>query len=180
MIILVGASATGKTEVANILRQEFSLVKVITHTTRKKREKEVHGTDYFFVTSEEFSNLLKNGAFVETTQYNNNSYGTSKEQIGDDKVLIVDPNGLKAFRDLNNPRLVSFLFQVDENTRYQRMIARGDAQELAAARISYDKDRFSLLSVGRTDYLIDSQNYTLQEIAQKIRLLYREHLKNIT
>lgn len=59
MIILVGASASGKTEVAKMLGKLFQMRKVITHTTRPMRENEKDGVDYYFVTREEFLNLKK-------------------------------------------------------------------------------------------------------------------------
>ncbi|MDD4005965.1 MAG: guanylate kinase, partial [Bacilli bacterium] len=70
MIILVGASASGKTEIAKILTRKYGIVKAITHTTRDMREGEKNGVDYFFVSKDEFAALAKQNAFVETTFYN--------------------------------------------------------------------------------------------------------------
>lgn len=39
----------------------------VSHTTRNKRENETNGKDYFFVTEEEFQNLIKENAFLEYT-----------------------------------------------------------------------------------------------------------------
>ena len=72
MIILVGASASGKTEVAKVLAKTFQMRKVITHTTRPMRENEIDGVDYYFVSREEFISLKKHNFFVETTEYNDN------------------------------------------------------------------------------------------------------------
>lgn len=179
MIILVGASASGKTEVAKILREKFHLQKVITHTTRAPRDKEVNGRDYYFVSVEEFKRLEKEGFFIETTKYNDNYYGTSKNEVGDDKVLIVEPNGLKSFQKIKDQHLVTFLFQVDEITRFRRMIERGDDAILSHKRILGDQNKFTLANVGKTDYIIDSENYSLNEVSAKIYELYQISLSRI-
>ena len=172
MIILIGASASGKTEVAKILQTKYNLVKAITHTSRGIRIGETNAIDYFFVTSDDFKKLSKEDFFVETTKYNDNYYGTSKSQIADDKVLILDPNGLESFRLQRDKNIVSFLFQVDQITRYNRMIQRGDDMKAAQRRITNDQNKFSLSSVGKTNFVIDSENFTLEEVADKIYELY--------
>ena len=172
MIILVGASASGKTEVAKILRSEYGLQKVITHTTREKRVGEVNGVDYFFVSKKKFLELKNSGFFVETTEYNGNYYGTGSDQLKDDKVLILDPNGLNAFRAREDRHIITFLFQVDQLTRYDRMIERGDSQDNARRRITNDDKEFTLSNVGRTDFIIDSENYSLEEVSNKVYKLY--------
>ena len=97
MIVITGASATGKTETARVLSTLFNIKKVVTHTTRPMRKGETDGVDYHFVSKEEFLKLKDEDYFVETTTYNNNYYGTSKKEISDDKVLIVETSGAKIF-----------------------------------------------------------------------------------
>ena len=172
MIILIGASASGKTEVAKILQSHYNLQKVITHTSRPMRVGEVDGVDYFFVSEEEFEELTATNFFVETTFYNGNYYGTSKSQVADNKVLILDPNGLESFRKEKNKHIVSFLFQVDQITRYNRMLARGDDMKIAQKRIINDQNKFSLNNVGKTDFVVDSENHSLSEVADKVFKLY--------
>ena len=70
MLILVGASASGKTEVANYLIEHYGLKKMVTYTTRKPRELEENGVAYHFVSLEEFEEILDNGEFIETVCYN--------------------------------------------------------------------------------------------------------------
>ena len=55
MIVLTGASASGKTEVAKLLFIKYDIKKVITHTTRPIRLGEKRGVDYHFVDVEKFS-----------------------------------------------------------------------------------------------------------------------------
>ena len=67
MIVLAGASASGKTEVAKELAKRYGITKVITTTTRNIRVGEVDGRDYFFVSKERFEEMINEGRFVEHT-----------------------------------------------------------------------------------------------------------------
>ena len=71
----------------------------ISFTTRKMREGEKHGRDYFFVSQEEFKGLIKEGEFLEFAEVHGNFYGTSIKQveseleIGRDVILEIDVQG---------------------------------------------------------------------------------------
>lgn len=143
MIVLVGPSASGKTEAAKLLYSIYGIKKVITHTTRPMRIGEKDDVDYHFVSKEEFLKLKEKNYFIETTLYNGNYYGTSKSEVSDNKVLIVDPNGVKSILSLNDPRIIIFRLNADSTTRFNRMIIRGDSIENIEQRISKDKVVFS-------------------------------------
>ena len=100
MILLVGASASGKTATALDLQKRYGLVKAITTTTREKRVGETDGIEYFFITKTEFEKRLKEGRFVEHSLYNGNYYGCGIDQINDNKIVVLDPNGLHSFNKL--------------------------------------------------------------------------------
>ena len=95
MIILIGASATGKTEVGKLLNSKYNLKKVVTYTTREKRNGEIDGVDYHFISKEDFISLKEKGFFFEWTKYSDNYYGTSKESLKDDTYIILEFNGLR-------------------------------------------------------------------------------------
>ena len=61
MLILVGHSASGKTEIANQLKRDYNMKKIITYTTRPKRINEVDGVDYHFVDEIKFLKLKEEG-----------------------------------------------------------------------------------------------------------------------
>lgn len=179
MILLVGASASGKTEVAKLLNVLHNVKKVVTHTTRTIRPSETPDVDYHFVSKEDFLSLKEQDAFVETTFYNGNFYGSSKKEIGDDKVLIVDPAGLDSFIALNDPHIVTFFLDADEKTRFARMLLRGDAIYAAKSRIENDRIKFSYELKSKVNYVIDSEHLTLLDMANKVYDLYLTHLKKI-
>lgn len=179
MILLVGASASGKTEVAKLLNILHNVKKVVTHTTRPIRSSETPDVDYHFVSKEEFLTLKDSDAFVETTFYNGNYYGSSKKEINDDKVLIVDPAGLKSFIALNDKHIVTFFLDADEKTRFDRMLLRGDGIDAAKSRIENDRVKFSTELKSKVNYVIDSEHLTLLDMANKVYDLYINHLEKI-
>lgn len=179
MIVLSGASASGKTEVAKTLAKKFHITKMITTTTRKMRVGEVNGKDYFFVTEEEFKKMLNENRFVESTIYNNCYYGSSKDQIGDDKCVVIDPIGLKSYINLNNKKIVTFYLESEENTRYERMLSRGDELEKAKNRIINDRVAFHPNNIPKVDFVIDSENQTVEQVADEVYKLYQNKIKNL-
>jgi guanylate kinase len=91
MLILVGPSASGKTESAKIMINRYPISRVVTCTTRPQRVNEIDGFDYHFVSDSRFLQLLKQNYFAETAVYNGFCYGTPLEELRDDKLIILEP-----------------------------------------------------------------------------------------
>ena len=180
MIILVGASASGKTEVAKYLASHFGIKKAITHTSREARDGEKNGVDYFFVPEPIFLQMKSRYSFVETTYYNGHYYGCSKDQVEDDRCVVVDPHGLEAFKALQNKRVVSFLLRADAETRRARMESRGDKPEAIASRLENDESAFSPKNVHEADFIIDTDDRPIEVIAKQIYALYQAELKKLS
>lgn len=177
MIVLSGASATGKTEIAKVLASKYGIVKVITTTTRPMRINEVDGKDYFFVTKEQFEEMIRNDEFVEFTIYNGNYYGSTKSQIGDNKCIVTDPEGLKAYSRLEDKSIITFFLNADENTRLYRMLQRGDNDSDALKRIKNDKKVFNPSKLSKVNFKIDSETNGIEEIADQIYNLYQQAIQ---
>lgn len=172
MLILVGASASGKTEVLNYLTINYGLKKMVTYTTRKPRVNEIDGVSYNFVTIDEFKRLMDNNEFLETVCYNGNYYGTRKSDMADDKVVILEPNGLKSFTAEMKNKVTSIYLNVSEKTRIERMSKRGDYETEIKRRIV--NDRIAFANVENVDYVLENENITLEELANKIYNIYKE------
>lgn len=177
MIILVGASASGKTEVCKALCYTYGFKKFVTTTTRKIRPGEIDGVDYFFVDKDEFKRKIKEDKFIEYTNYNDNFYGTEKNQIDDKTVLIIEPKGLKQFQKIKDNHIVSFLLVANKDVRRERMIFRGDSLESIESRLTCDDYNFSKRQVGKVDFIIPSDNLGILELSKKIYDLYKEKIK---
>lgn len=176
MIVLSGPSASGKTEVAKRLMHKYDIKRVITTTTRPMRKGEVDGVDYYFVNKERFHEMIKEDLFVEYTTYNDNLYGSLKSEVADNKVIAIEPNGMRAYVSLNDPRIVVFYLDVCEKIRRERMLMRGDNPECVEQRLKEDKVRFEKSKLPEVDVLVDSQNYNEDEVTDYIYNKYRKIL----
>ena len=177
MLILIGPSASGKTEVAKLLASKYNITKIVTYTTRKPRIHEVNGVDYHFVSVEEFAKLTEQNFFVETTYYNSNYYGTAKKDIKDDKCIILDPNGLKSFLALNDDRIISIYLSCSEEIRYERMIKREDPVDAAKKRLVNDRIAFTDANLQGITFTVDSGDISLNDLCDKIKDLYLKALE---
>lgn len=98
-VILSGPSGVGKNTVADILIERGYGIYSVSMTTRKRRDKEVDGKDYFFVDTKEFEDNIEKGNFLEYAKYNDNYYGTLKSYVfgnidnGTNVIAVVDIQG---------------------------------------------------------------------------------------
>ena len=82
LLVLSGLSAAGKgTIVKEILKRFDNYALSISATTREKRNNEVDGVDYFFVSKEKFEEMIKNGELIEYANYVGNFYGTPRKYV---------------------------------------------------------------------------------------------------
>jgi guanylate kinase len=176
MLLLIGASASGKTEVAHHLRLRYGIVKAITHTTREPRVGEKDGVDYFFTSEKEFLSGLEAGKFVEHTYYNGHYYGCSKKEVADNKCVVVDPNGLRSFLALHDPTVVTFDLLASEKTREERMRHRGDKEEDIERRLKNDRKDFAPSAIAPTDFQIQTDGRSLDDISEEVYQKYQSTL----
>lgn len=177
MIILVGPSASGKSEICKTLCFKFNFNKFITTTTRCIRVNEINGVDYHFISKDEFLKKIKENKFIEYVEYNGNYYGTEKNNISDNTVLIIEPNGLKEFKKLNDPSIISFYLNCKKETRKERMLSRLDKLEDIEKRLEIDETKFNYNSIKEyVDYLIDTDNNSVIDLASKINEIYRKRI----
>lgn len=174
MIILVGASASGKSVVAKKMYEKYNITKVITYTTRPIRVGEVNGVDYHFVSKEDFETKMKENFFVETANYNNNYYGTAYEDISKNKVLIVEPNGANVYYDKISDKVIIVYLNASEQERKKRMAIRGDSPENIEKRLVGDVEYFDFKNFKHIDLIIETENKTVEKISDEIIDYYRK------
>lgn len=179
MIILCGPSATGKTEIAKLLNEKFHISKAITTTTRPIRVNETNDVDYHFITKDRFLELLKEEYFIEHVEYNSNFYGCGKNEVKDDRVVVLEPEGVNNFLKMNNPHIIVFVLNASEETRIKRMEHRQDKPEDIQRRIKEDRIHFSKDKLNFANFIIETDNKTLDEIADEIHSLYKNKLNSI-
>jgi guanylate kinase len=94
-VIISGPTGTGKTTICKkLVEKNDEFFYSISCTTRKKRENEIDGKDYYFITKEEFEKMIKEDKFLEYAKIYNEYYGTPKEPVFENlkngKIVIMD------------------------------------------------------------------------------------------
>jgi len=173
MLVMVGASASGKTEIAKILIEHYNFHKMITYTTRTMRDGEVNGVDYHFITFKDFKKKLSQNYFLETSQYNENHYGTAFKDAEIDKVLIVDPSGANNIHKKLMDKIVIFYLKTKKTVREERMIQRGDSLIDIEKRLIMDDELFKAENIDHIDFDIDTSTLTQLELAGLINNMYK-------
>ena len=147
MILIVGKSASGKDTIQKELIK-LGYNAVVSYTTRPPRNGEVDGVAYHFITKEEFLEKEQNHFFAETTSYNVATgetwyYGSAIEDLSNDKVMIVNPDGLRQIKKLKSLNPISFYLTADEETIWNRLRQRGDDAAEARRRLNADDVDFA-------------------------------------
>ena len=127
IIVLLGASGSGKSTIENELAIHHGFKKIISYTTRKPRENEENGKDYFFIDNGTFEEVLKRDLFAEHDEYSQNRlYGTLKSDYVDgNKVVVLTPNGLRQLKkNCPNEDIFTVLVEASLGTRVKRYIDR--------------------------------------------------------
>ena len=84
IFVFSGPSGAGKSTLINFILERFDHVgATVSCTTRQKREDEIDGKDYYFISDEEFDRLVKNEEFLEHVECYKNKYGTLKSAVFD-------------------------------------------------------------------------------------------------
>ncbi len=100
LFVISGSSGVGKgTVIKEFLNKHPEFRLSISCTTRGKREGEVHGVNYFFLSPNEFKECISNNEFLEWAEFSGNHYGTKKAFIedclnnGENLILEIDTKG---------------------------------------------------------------------------------------
>ncbi len=151
IIAIVGQIASGKTTLAQFMEKR-GFERIVTYTTRPKREGETDGADYHFLSDAEFAEKVESGYFAETTEYNAKfgrlRYGTSKESLetpnGVKKVVVLNPQGVMTLKDAGYDIFVVYL-DMPQEVLMRRALRRGDDPAEIGRRIADDTRLFRRL-----------------------------------
>lgn len=147
--VVAAPSGTGKTTVCRLLvdgdpELEFS----VSHTTRTRRVGERDGYDYHFVSPRRFQELVGEGAFLESAEYNGNLYGTSQMAVdaplgrGHDVILEIEIQGAAQVRQRRRDARFVFLLPPSMQALRDRLQGRGtDALEVIERRLRWAQEK---------------------------------------
>lgn len=172
MLVIIGPSASGKTQIVQELIQKYQMEKLVTYTTRPKRSGEVEGKDYHFITQTEFQTKIKQNFFIEYVNYNGNYYGTCRNDLSSNKVVILEQSGLKHYIKEAREKIKIVFLRCSANVLRIRMLKRGDKEEDIQRRLKSDKEVFHQDIAKLADWVIDTTSSNIYDDAKMIYQLY--------
>lgn len=168
LIVLSGPSGVGKGTVRkeifsqNDTKFEYS----ISMTTRKPREGEVDGVDYFFKTKEEFEQLIRQDKLLEWAEFVGNYYGTPVDYVektlseGKDVFLEIEVQGAMQVRKKFPDGLFIFLAPPSLSELKNRIVTRGtETEEIIEGRMKVAKEEIVMMDA--YDYVVENDSVTL-------------------
>ncbi|WP_367296320.1 guanylate kinase [Levilactobacillus yonginensis] len=170
VIVITGATGTGKTTVQDYLVSHYPVTKIITHTTRPPRQGEVNGTDYYFETEESFP---KNH-YLESVVYSGYHYGSSREGItagfkrAPFAAIVLDGKGAITYaQQLGEQAVILFLTVSDSAKLAHRLSKRGDDETMMAQRLAspeYHRDLTMPLALRGHAIQLNNDNWARTQI----------------
>lgn len=179
MYILSSPSGAGKTTITReLLKQNENLISSVSATTRPRRAGEVHGQDYFFVSKEEFREMVDNNEMLEHAKVFENYYGTPRAPVeealqnGQDVIFDIDWQGTQQLFELAAEDLVRvFLLPPSKQTLERRLRDRSrdthESEEQIRGRMSKAADEMSHYT--EYDYVIINED--IEKAVEKAQLI---------
>ncbi len=160
LYVVAAPSGTGKSSLVKALLEVDSRMELsVSHTTRAPRGQEVHGREYYFVSSEEFDRMVANDAFVEWAHVHSNRYGTSRKAIEDkiaagaDIVLEIDYQGAIQIKEKFPNAVLIFILPPSWPELRARLMRRAeDSDEVIELRMKNAAEEVA--HVGKFDFVI--------------------------
>lgn len=181
LVVISGPSGAGKSTITNaIISKHKNFILSISATTRAKRDGEIDGRDYFFLTPSVFEENIKKGNFLEYIKIFNNYYGTLKNFIiqNRDKNIILDidyigANNLKQEVEKHNLNCTSndviqlitiFILPDSLENLYDRLKKRGENEDSINIRINRAKEEIK--NANNYDFYV--KNIVLETAIQEV------------
>ncbi|WP_086350297.1 guanylate kinase [Candidatus Enterococcus clewellii] len=144
IFIIMGASGSGKTKITELAfpREE----KLVSFTTRKKRWNEKNGVDYYFISREQFEQLIQEKKLIEYDLYDDNYYGVGRAEVME-KVTkhsvynVLTLKGFEAIRAEFGEQVIPIFLDVSKENILKRLKKRSESMESIQKRSAiYEKD----------------------------------------
>lgn len=174
MLILSSPSGAGKTTLTRRLLKDYNDITMsVSATTRRPREGEVDGKDYYFVTHDAFNEMVDNDQMLEHATVFENFYGTPREPVdkalesGKDIIFDIDWQGAQQISGKEGVVRIFILPPSIDELRNRLKSRAQDSEDVIAKRMSEAKNEISHW---------EAYNYVL--VNDDLEATY-ENLKNI-
>jgi guanylate kinase len=165
LFIIAAPSGCGKTSLVEaLIKKTKNLCVSVSHTTRPPRPDEVNGINYYFVSINEFEEMIKNNAFVEHATVFDNHYGSSTKLIsekldeGVDVILEIDWQGARQVKE-NMPNSVSiFILPPSNEALLGRLKQRAQDDEITINKRMSDAQN-QMQHFNEFDYLVINDDF---------------------
>ncbi len=182
-MVISGPSGVGKGTIRKALFKipDNNFVYSVSMTTRKPRQGEVDGVDYFFVSREEFEERIKNNGFLEYAEFVGEYYGTPIDYIdnqmdkGKEVIIEIEVQGALQVRERMPEAIFVFIVPPSKKSLLDRLKIRGTEEEKKIQeRITKAEREFGLAY--KYDYIV--VNDEVENAADRIYAIIRaEHAK---
>lgn len=172
IIALFGPSGVGKDAIQNRIASSYEdMHKIISCTTRPKRDYEVEGQDYFFLEPIQFAQKVLDGSMLEATSFRAWMYGTPIDALDKDKINIGVFNiaGIECLLEDSRLEVIPIYVEVSPKTRLMRALSREqnpDCHEVCR-RFLADEQDFAKINAGDGfDYYVihNEEEMTLETV----------------
>jgi len=182
LIVISGPSGVGKdTVIEQMKRDGLPFHFVVTATTRSPRVNEVHGLDYFFLSKDEFAEMIEQDELLEYAIVYNDFKGIPKQQVrdalasGKDVVMRIDVQGAATIRRLAPEAVLIFLTTRDEDELVQRLQER-NTETPDELKLRIATARQELKRIDMFDYVVVNPQDQLEDTVETILAIIRaEH-----
>ena len=184
LVIISGVAGAGKNTIQKeLIKRINNAVSIPSITSRPMREGDVEGGNYYFVSTEKFEELIKEGEFYEYDLHHNHYYGTSKriinEKIKQGKIIIkdIEVNGTEKLKELlkEDTKVVTIFLRVPKDELRKRLEARIDQSsaeeiDLRLSRFEYEESKINIY-----DYVL--KNDDLEKTIEIIQTIIKNEEK---
>ena len=184
ILVISGLSGSGKDVVINRMN-EISDVKfhfVVTCNTRKRREQEIDGKDYHFITREKFLSMIENGEMIEHSVVYDDLKGVPRFEIenafkaGQDIILRLDSQGMQKIKAIYPQTISIFILPPDADSWLARLRARNTETE-ESLNIRIRTAEKELAGVSQFDYIVINDRIE-QAAIDILTILKAEHMRS--
>jgi len=191
LIVISGPSGAGKDTIMQRMKERgMPFHFVVTATTRPRRENEVHGVDYFFVSKEEFARMIEQDELIEYAVVYGDYKGIPKQQVrealasGKDVVMRIDVQGAETVRKLA-PNAIMIFMTVDNEQELERRLRERKTENAEELALRIATARKELQRVDAFDYIVVNADDHQDEAVDTIQAIIiaehsRVHQKAVT